>query len=69
VVSSGQSATVFKWPWESVAIVPTTVQRLQFVADQITREKVGVKVTGLAHAQLQLPRARPGEKKEGFPRT
>lgn len=55
VVSSGQGATVFKWPWESVAIVPTTVQRLQFVADQITREKVGVKVVGIAVYRIAEP--------------
>lgn len=55
VVSSGQGATVFKWPWDSVAIVPTTVQRLHFVADQITREKVGVRVTGIAVYRIAEP--------------
>jgi regulator of protease activity HflC (stomatin/prohibitin superfamily) len=55
VVSSGQGATVFKWPWDSVAIVPTTVQRLHFVADQVTSEKVGVKVTGIAVYRIAEP--------------
>lgn len=55
VVSQGQGATVFKWPWDSVAIVPTSIQRLHFVADQITREKVGVKVTGLAVYRIVEP--------------
>jgi hypothetical protein len=55
VTTSGQGRTVFKWPWESVAIVPTTVQRLHFVADQITREKVGVKVTGIAVYRIAEP--------------
>jgi flotillin len=55
VVSSGQGATVFKWPWDSIAIVPTTVQRLHFVADQITQEKVGVKVTGIAVYRIVEP--------------
>lgn len=55
VVRSGQGATVFKWPWDSVAIVPTTVQRLQFTADQITREKVGVKVTGIVVYRIAQP--------------
>ncbi|MBE2249646.1 MAG: hypothetical protein IAE78_08855 [Myxococcus sp.] len=55
VVTSGQGATVFKWPWDSVAIVPTTVQRLQFTADQITQEKVGVKVTGIVVYRIAEP--------------
>ncbi len=55
VTTSGQGATVFKWPWDSVAIVPTTVQRLQFVADQITQEKVGVKVTGIVVYRIAEP--------------
>src|SRR5688572_12588012 len=33
VISSGQGAACFKWPWDSVAIVPTTVQKLHFTAD------------------------------------
>ncbi|MBL8940409.1 MAG: SPFH domain-containing protein, partial [Archangium sp.] len=55
VITSGQGATVFKWPWDSVAIVPTTVQRLQFTADQITQEKVGVKVTGIVVYRIAEP--------------
>src|SRR5688572_24164134 len=45
--TTGPGVTCFKWPWDSVAIVPTTINRLQFVADQVTREKVGVEVCGL----------------------
>jgi flotillin len=55
VVSAGQGATVFKWPWDSIAIVPTSIQRLHFVADQITHEKVGVKVTGIAVYRIVEP--------------
>jgi hypothetical protein len=55
VVMSGQGATVFKWPWESVSVVPTTVQRLHFVADQVTAEKVGVQVTGVAVYRIAEP--------------
>lgn len=55
VLSAGQGATIFKWPWDSIAIVPTTVQRLHFVADQITNEKVGVKVTGIAVYRIAEP--------------
>ena len=46
--SSGQEATCFKWPWDAVAIVPASLQQLQFRADQVTLEKVGVEVLGLA---------------------
>lgn len=55
VVGGGQGASVFKLPWDSVAVIPTTVQRLQFVADQVTAEKVGVQVTGLAVYRIADP--------------
>lgn len=54
--SSGQGASCWKWPADAVSIVPTTVQRLRFVADQITREKVGVQVTGIAVYRIAQPR-------------
>lgn len=53
--STGQGASCFKWPWDSVAIVPTTINRLQFTADQVTLEKVGVQVTGLAVYRIVEP--------------
>ena len=53
--SSGQGTTCFKWPWESVAIVPTSLQRLQFRADQITAERIGVEVVGLAVFRIADP--------------
>jgi flotillin len=52
---SGQGRRIFKWPWESVAIVPTTLQRVEFTADQITREHVGVVVTGIAVYRIAEP--------------
>ena len=52
---SGQGMRIFKWPWESVAIVPTTLQRVEFTADQITRERVGVGVTGVAVYRIAEP--------------
>lgn len=55
VAKAGQGASVFKFPWNSVAIVPTTVQRMHFVADQVTSEKVGVKVTGIAVYRIASP--------------
>lgn len=53
--TTGQGASCFKWPWDSVAIVPTTINRLRFVADQVTLEKVGVQITGLAVYRIAEP--------------
>lgn len=53
--STGQGASCFKLPWDSVAIIPTTINRLQFTADQVTLEKVGMRVTGLAVYRIVEP--------------
>jgi regulator of protease activity HflC (stomatin/prohibitin superfamily) len=53
--TSGQGASCFKWPHDAVAIIPTTVQRLHFTADQVTTEKVGVQITGLAVYRIADP--------------
>jgi hypothetical protein len=53
--SSGQGATCFKWPWDSVAVVPTSFQKVAFVADQITLERVGVGISGLAVYRIAEP--------------
>lgn len=53
--SSGQGASCFKLPWDAVAMVPTSLQRLRFRADQITREKVGVEVEGLGVYRIADP--------------
>jgi hypothetical protein len=53
--SSGQGATCFKWPWDSVAVIPTSLQQLRFRADQVTLERVGVEVTGLAVYRIADP--------------
>jgi len=45
----------FKWPSDSVAVLPTSIAKLSFVADQVTREKVGVAVTGLAVYRIAEP--------------
>jgi regulator of protease activity HflC (stomatin/prohibitin superfamily) len=49
---SGQGASCFKWPWDSVSVIPTSLQRLQFRADQV---KVGVEVVGLAVYRIADP--------------
>ncbi|MBK7580450.1 MAG: hypothetical protein IPI67_09620 [Myxococcales bacterium] len=53
--SSGQGASCFKWPWDAVSIVPTSLQRLMFRADQVTLEKVGVEIVGLAVYRIAEP--------------
>ena len=55
LASSGQGATCFKWPWDSVAVVPTSFQKVAFVADQITLERVGVGISGLAVYRIAEP--------------
>lgn len=52
---SGQGMRVWKWPWNAVAIVPTTLQQIDFVADQITRERVGVSISGIAVYRIAQP--------------
>ena len=55
LASSGQGATCFKWPWDAVAVVPTSLQKIGFAADQVTRERVGVAVSGLAVYRIASP--------------
>lgn len=55
LLASQQGGSCFKLPWDSVAIVPTTIQRLAFTADQVTVEKVGVEVAGLAVYRVVAP--------------
>jgi flotillin len=53
--SSGQGASCFKWPWDAVSIIPTSLQRSSFRADQVTSERVGVEVVGLAVYRIVEP--------------
>lgn len=55
VVRAGQGLSCFKWPSDSVAIVPTSIAKLGFAADQVTVEKVGVEVRGLAVYRIAEP--------------
>ncbi len=50
-----QGGSCWRFPSDVVALVDTSVKRLQFTADQITREKVGVAVTGLAVFRIVEP--------------
>jgi uncharacterized membrane protein YqiK len=55
VVKHGSGLSVFLWPGDTCTILPTSIQRTSFVADQITAEKVGVAVTGLAVYRIVEP--------------
>ncbi len=55
VVRSGHGLSIFKWPSDSVTIVSTAIRKLSFRADQVTREKAGVDVTGLAVYRIVEP--------------
>ena len=55
VVRSGQGLSCFKWPSDSVTLVPTSIAKLSFAADQVTLEKVGVEVRGLAVYRIADP--------------
>ncbi|MEZ4262206.1 MAG: SPFH domain-containing protein [Polyangiaceae bacterium] len=55
VVRAGQGLSCFKWPSDSVAIVPTSITKLGFAADQVTVEKVGVEIRGLAVYRIAEP--------------
>ncbi len=55
VVTAKQGGSCFRWPGDTVALVDTSVHRLSFTADQITREKTGVEVTGLAVVRIVEP--------------
>lgn len=55
VVSSGHGASCFKLPSDSVALISTAIEKLSFSADQVTQEKIGVEVTGLAVFRVVEP--------------
>ncbi len=55
VIRSQQGGSVWKRPSDTVARIDTSVHRLRFTADQITRERVGVQVTGLAVFRVVAP--------------
>ncbi len=55
VIRHGQGIACFKLPSDSVAIVPTSIAKLSFRADQVTLEKTGVEVSGLAVYRIAEP--------------
>ena len=55
VKTSGHGASCFRFPSDSVALIPTSIAKLAFSADQVTREKIGVEVSGLAVYRIAEP--------------
>lgn len=52
---SGQGARCFKWPWDTVAIVPTTLKEVIFQANQITADNVDVRLRGVVMYRINDP--------------
>lgn len=52
---SGQGARAFKWPWDTVAIVPTTLKEVIFQANQITVDNVDVRLRGIVLYRICEP--------------
>jgi hypothetical protein len=55
VEQAGQGLSVWKWPADSVTLIPTSIRKLAFKADQVTVEKAGIEVTGLAVFRVAEP--------------
>jgi hypothetical protein len=54
--SSGQGASCFKWPSDTVAVIPTTLKEVMFEASQITSDNVDVKIRGMGIYRIAEPR-------------
>jgi flotillin len=52
---SGQGARCFKWPSDTVAIVPTTLKEVLFRANQITIDNVDVQLRGMVLYRIVDP--------------
>ena len=52
---SGQGARIWKWPSDSVAVVPTTLKEVIFKANQITLDNVDVRVRGMVVYRIADP--------------
>lgn len=55
VLRHGPGLSVFLWPGDTCTILPTSIQRTGFVADQITAERIGVAVRGIAVYRIADP--------------
>lgn len=53
--SSGQGARHFKWPGDTVAVIPTTLKEVLFQANQITQDNVDVRLRGMVVYRIVDP--------------
>ncbi|NMC69279.1 MAG: hypothetical protein GYA57_04315, partial [Myxococcales bacterium] len=53
--SSGQGASCFKWPTDTVAILPTSLKEVFFSANQITADNVDVRIRGMGIYRIADP--------------
>ncbi len=52
---SGQGARVFKWPSDSIALIPTTLKEVVFQANQLTADNVDVRIRGMVLYRVADP--------------
>ncbi|MCP5499604.1 MAG: hypothetical protein H7A25_06845 [Leptospiraceae bacterium] len=53
--SSGQGASCFKWPRDTVFIIPTSMKEIVFKANQLTSDNVDIKVRGMVVYKINNP--------------
>ena len=54
-LSSGQSSRCFKWPGDTVVLIPTTLKQLVFETGQVTLDNVHVRIRGFAIYRITDP--------------
>lgn len=53
--SSGQGASCFKWPADTVFIIPTSLKEIVFQANQLSVDNVDVRIRGMAIYRINNP--------------
>jgi flotillin len=51
----GQGSRLFKWPSDSVAVIPTTLKEVLFEANQVTSDQVDVRLRGMLVYRITDP--------------
>lgn len=53
--SSGQGAQCFKWPGDTVFVIPTSLKEIVFEANQLSADNVDVRIRGMAIYRISNP--------------
>lgn len=53
--TSGQGAVCFKWPRDTIFIIPTSLKEIAFQANQLTSDNVDVRIRGMAVYRISDP--------------